>query len=99
MVTTERVITDIKKLEPIEAMKEANKVLKGEGRYKNLSQADREKIVNDESVTDHIFERQKPRDADDPNYDAEQQILIQMQIMKHLQQVDVQVLAWDVEHS
>jgi hypothetical protein len=52
-------------------MKEANKVLKGEGRYKNLSQADREKIVNDESVTDHIFERQKPRDADDPNYDAE----------------------------
>ena len=72
MVTpVERVITDIKKLEPIEAMKEANKVLKGEGRYKNLSQADRKKIVNDESVTDHIFERQKPRDADDPNYDAE----------------------------
>ena len=71
MVTTERVITDIKKLEPIEAMKEANKVLKGEGRYKNLSQADREKIVNDESVTDHIFERQKLRDADDPNYDTE----------------------------
>ena len=65
------IITDIKKLKPIEAMKEANKVLKGEGRYKNLSQADREKIVNDESVTDHIFERQKPRDADDPNYDAE----------------------------
>jgi len=72
MVTpVERVITDIKKMKPIEAMKEANKVLKGEGRYKNLSQADREKIVNDESVTDHIFERQKLRDADDPNYDAE----------------------------
>ena len=65
MVTTERVITDIKKLEPIEAMKEANKVLKGEGRYKNLSQADREKIVNDESVTDHIFERNVPIDPED----------------------------------
>ena len=72
MVTpVERVITDIKKMKPMDSMKEANKVLKGEGRYKNLSQADREKIVNDESVTDHIFERQKPRDADDPNYDAE----------------------------
>jgi len=51
------VIEDIKKLEPIEAMKEANKVLRGEGRYKSLSKADREKIVGDESVTDHIFER------------------------------------------
>tara|TARA_R110000851_G_scaffold169325_2_gene315500 strand:+ start:64 stop:2217 length:2154 start_codon:yes stop_codon:yes gene_type:complete len=57
IITNKRVITDIKKLEPIEAMKEANKVLKGEGRYKSLSKADREKIVNDESVTDHIFER------------------------------------------
>ena len=57
VVTVERVITDIKKLDPIESMKEANKVLRGEGRYKSLSKADREKIVNDESVTDHIFER------------------------------------------
>ena len=47
----------IKTLEPIDAMKEANKVLKGEGRYKSLSKADREQIVNDETVTDHIFER------------------------------------------
>ena len=47
----------IKTLEPIEAMKEANKVLKGEGRYKGLSKADQETIVNDETVTDHIFER------------------------------------------
>jgi hypothetical protein len=58
------IITDIKQMEPIDSMKEANKVLKGEGRYKNLSQADREKIVNDESVTDHIFERQKPDPED-----------------------------------
>ena len=47
----------IKTLEPIEAMKEANRVLKGEGRYKGLSKADQETIVNDETVTDHIFER------------------------------------------
>ena len=64
VVTVERVITDIKKLDPIEAMKETNKVLKGEGRYKSLSKADREKIAVDESVTDHIFERniEEPED-------------------------------------
>mgnify|MGYP001285412228 CR=1 FL=1 len=65
MVTTERVITDIKKMKPMDSMLEANKVLKGEGKYKNLSQADREKIVNDESVTDHIFERDIPIDPED----------------------------------
>ena len=57
VVTVESVIADIKKLDPIESMKETNKVLKGEGKYKNLSKADREKIAGDESVTDHIFER------------------------------------------
>ena len=59
------VVEDIKKLEPIEAMKEANKVLKGEGRYKSLSKADREKIAGDESVTDHIFEREIKPDPED----------------------------------
>ena len=47
-------------------MKEANKVLKGEGRYKSLSKADRKKIVDDESVTDHIFERNIDVDPDEP---------------------------------
>ena len=56
-VTVRTVIEDIKKLKPIESMKETNRVLKGEGKYKNLSKADREKIANDESVNDHIFER------------------------------------------
>jgi hypothetical protein len=56
-VTVRTVIEDIKKLKPIESMKETNRVLKGEGKYKNLSKADREKIASDESVTDHIFER------------------------------------------
>jgi hypothetical protein len=57
LVTVDSVITDIKKLKPIESMKETNRVLRGEGKYKNLSKADREKIAGDESVTDHIFER------------------------------------------
>ena len=65
VVTVDGVITDIKKLDPIESMKESNKVLKGEGRYKSLSKADREKIVNDESVTDHIFERNIEPDPED----------------------------------
>ena len=65
VVTVDSVITGIKKLKPIEAMKEANKVLKGEGRYKSLSKADREKIAGDESVTDHIFEREIKTDPED----------------------------------
>ena len=65
IVTVDSVITDIKKLEPIESMKETNKVLRGEGRYKSLSKADREKIVGDESVTDHIFERNIEPDPED----------------------------------
>ena len=64
-VTVRTVIEDIKKLEPIESMKEANRVLRGEGKYKNLSKADREKIVGDESVTDHIFERNIEPDPED----------------------------------
>ena len=64
LVTVDSVITDIKKLEPIESMKETNRVLRGEGKYKNLSKADREKIAGDESVTDHIFERNIKYDAD-----------------------------------
>ena len=55
----------LKTLEPMDSMKEANKVLKGEGRYKSLSKADRKKIVDDESVTDHIFERNIDPDPED----------------------------------
>jgi len=65
VVTVERVITDIKKMKPMDSMKEANKVLKGDGRYKSLSKADRKKIVDDESVTDHIFERNIEPDPED----------------------------------
>ncbi|MBC8407683.1 MAG: hypothetical protein H8E12_02975, partial [Rhodobacteraceae bacterium] len=58
----------LKTLEPMDSMKEANKVLKGEGRYKSLSKADRKKIVDDESVTDHIFERNIDPDPEDFAY-------------------------------
>ena len=67
-VTVRTVIEDIKKLKPIESMKETNRVLRGEGKYKNLSKADREKIAGDESVTDHIFERDIPVDPEDFAY-------------------------------
>jgi len=65
LVTVDSVITDIKKLKPMDSMKETNKVLRGEGKYKNLSKADREKIAGDESVTDHIFERNIEPDPED----------------------------------
>jgi hypothetical protein len=55
----------LKTMKPMDSMKEANKVLKGEGRYKSLSKADRKKIVDDESVTDHIFERDIKPDPED----------------------------------
>ena len=52
----------IKTFEPIEAMKEANKMLKSEGRYKGLSKTDRDQIIKD--TEDHIFERDIPEDPD-----------------------------------
>ena len=67
-VTVRTVIEDIKKLKPIDSMKETNRVLRGEGQYKNLSKADREKIAGDESVTDHIFERNIEPDPEDFAY-------------------------------
>jgi hypothetical protein len=42
-------------MEPIDAMKEANKVIKREGPYKNLSQKDARNILD--STEDHIFDR------------------------------------------
>jgi hypothetical protein len=48
-------ISKIKSMDPIEAMKEANKVIKREGPYKNLNQQQAKKILED--TEDHIFER------------------------------------------
>ena len=56
-------IQGIKSMEPIEAMKEANKVIKREGKYKNLTGNEAKKILQD--TEDHIFERNVDIDPDD----------------------------------
>ena len=50
-------------MEPIDAMKEANKVIGRKGEYKNLSQEDAKKILQD--TEDHIFERNVNVDPED----------------------------------
>jgi hypothetical protein len=51
------------RMDPIDAMKEANRVIKREGPYKNLSEQDAKKILQD--TEDHIFERNiKPKETD-----------------------------------
>ena len=54
-VTVDEHITFIKSKDPIESMKEANKVIKREGRYKNLTNDESQKILKD--TDDHIFQR------------------------------------------
>ena len=55
-------------MEPIEAMKEANKVIKREGIYKALNKKQAKKILED--TEDHIFERNF-KTPDDPDFDPE----------------------------
>ena len=61
--TAEKILSDMRKLGPMEAVKEANKVLKREGPYKNLTDKDIEKIMND--INDHIFGGDLPVDPED----------------------------------
>ena len=42
--SVDNIIKNIKTMKPIDSMKETNRVLRGEGKYKNLSKADREKL-------------------------------------------------------
>ena len=56
-------INDVKKLEPMDAMKEVNKVIAREGKYKNLSDEQVQKIFDD--TNDHIFERDVVPKEDD----------------------------------
>ena len=56
------------KMKPINAMKEANKVIKREGIYKALNQKQAKKILED--TEDHIFERDF-KTPDDPDFDPE----------------------------
>jgi hypothetical protein len=59
------IIKNINRLDSIEAMKEANKIIKREGYYKNLSDKDAKKILQE--TEDHIFERNiKPKETDVP---------------------------------
>jgi hypothetical protein len=62
LVTAEKIISDMKKMDPMDAMKEANKVLKKEGKYKNLQEKDVERIMED--TNDYIFGRDIPEDPE-----------------------------------
>jgi len=57
--TVERILA----MEPIDAMKEANLVIGRKGQYKNLSQEDAKKILQD--TEDHIFEKNVDIDPED----------------------------------
>jgi hypothetical protein len=50
------IINKIKKLDPMDAMKEVNEVVAKRGKYKDLSDAETQKIFDD--TQDHIFERE-----------------------------------------
>ena len=63
------IIKFIKTLEPIEAMKEVNKVIAKDGPYKNVSDKDTDKIFKD--TQDHIFERDVKPSEFDVNFDDE----------------------------
>ena len=56
------IIKNIKSMEPITAMKEANSVIARKGKYKNLTQEQSKKILQD--TEDHIFERDIPEDPE-----------------------------------
>ena len=57
------IIKNIKSMEPITAMKEANSVIARKGKYKNLTPEQSKKILQD--TEDHIFERDIPEDPED----------------------------------
>ena len=57
------IINFVKTLDPIEAMKEVNRVLARKGPYKNITDKESQKIFDD--TQDHIFEREpKPTEFD-----------------------------------
>jgi hypothetical protein len=63
------IINAIKKLKPMDAMKEMNEVVAKRGKYKNLDD-DEVKQIFDET-NDHIFERDVPADEFAVNFDDE----------------------------
>jgi len=61
--SADNIIKNIKNMEPIDAMKEANSVIGRKGKYKNLTPEESKKILKD--TEDHIFERDIPIDPED----------------------------------
>ena len=76
--SVDNIVNNITRMEPIAAMKEVNKVLRREGKYKNLSKQDSEKVFND---TDDWINQRDPTDLydyrnkrpfrEDPNFDPD----------------------------
>ena len=58
-----KIIADIKAMDPMDSMKEANSVIGRKGAYKNLTPEESKKILKD--TEDHIFERDIPIDPED----------------------------------
>jgi len=63
------IIKQIKKLNPIDAMKEVNEVVAKRGKYENLSDTEIKTIFDE--TNDHIFERDVPADEFAVNFDDE----------------------------
>jgi ribosomal protein S13 len=63
------IINAIKKLKPMDAMKEMNEVVAKRGKYKNLDDDEVNQIFDE--TNDHIFERDVPADEFAVNFDAE----------------------------
>ena len=84
------IIKFIKTLEPIEAMKEVNKVIAKDGPYKNVSNKDTDKIFKD--TQDHIFERDVPADEFNPGFDeaidstSDADLLVEKKILEEVDQ-------------
>jgi hypothetical protein len=55
-----KIIADIKDMDPMDSMKEANSVISRKGAYKNLTPEESKKILKD--TEDHIFERDIPEE-------------------------------------
>jgi hypothetical protein len=76
--SVDNLINNITRMEPVAAMKEVNKVLRREGKYKNLSKQDSEKVFNN---TDDWINQRDPADLydyknkrpfrEDPNFDPD----------------------------
>jgi len=63
LLTAEKIIADMNKMDPMDAMYEANKVLKKEGKYKDLSGDDVDRIMKE--TEDNIFQRNITEEPED----------------------------------